>query len=334
MVQKLGKKIVADLKRRSEKALEFAKQVLQSEKIEDPTLRDALKHYITHWSDSTHPGLFSLACEAVGGNPDNVVPAQAAIAMMAAAFDIHDDIIDKSRVKHKIPTVYGKFGPEIALLLGNAFLIEGFKLFVDSTESLPKEREKEALETVKRLTFEVGNAHAIEAGLKERKSTVPDDYMQVIEMKAAGVELDMHLGALFGGGKDAEVQILAKIGRILGTLGTLREEFIDVFEIEELRQRILISDLPVPLLLAMQDFKAKIKINEIIAKSKIKQSDVDELVDVTLEAESVLRLKEKMQLLIKEGQNLVKKLPKTRALSKIQLLLPFMLEDLHSITTF
>jgi geranylgeranyl diphosphate synthase type I len=162
MTPKMGKVIVADLKKRSKKGLELAKQILQAEKMEHPKLRAAFEHYIAHWNDFTHPGLFSIACEAVGGDPDVVAPTQAAIAMMAAAFDVHDDIIDKSKVKHKIPTVYGKFGAEMALLLGNAFLIEGFKLFVDSTVILPKEKGKSALETIKNLLFEVGNAHALE----------------------------------------------------------------------------------------------------------------------------------------------------------------------------
>ncbi|MGB9741370.1 MAG: hypothetical protein ACPLW5_06405, partial [Candidatus Bathyarchaeales archaeon] len=83
MVKKLGKKIVADLKKRSEKSLDLAKQILQKERIEDSTLSNALKHYIKNWNDFTHPGFFSLACEAVGGNPDDAVSAQAAIAMMA-----------------------------------------------------------------------------------------------------------------------------------------------------------------------------------------------------------------------------------------------------------
>ena len=322
----MGKVIVADLKKRSKKGLEFAKQVLQAEKIDHPKLHDALEHYLTHWNESTHPGLFSIACEAVGGDPDGVVPTQAAIAMMAAAFDIHDDIIDKSKVKHKIPTVYGKFGVEIALLLGDAFLIEGFKLFVDSATILPK--EKEALEIVKRLTFEVGNAHVLEIGLKERKNIAPDDYMKVIEMKAAGIELDMHLGALFGGGEDVEVEVLARLGRILGILGTLREEFVDVFEIEELCQRIAVQDLPLPLLFAMQDQEAKRKVLNIISKPKITKSDVAELVDVTLEAEPVVKIKEKMQLLIGEGLNLANNLPRVKLQSSLQLLLSFMLEDL------
>jgi geranylgeranyl pyrophosphate synthase len=328
MVPKVGKIIVADLKKRSKKGLELAKQVLQTETMGDPALREALEHYLAHWNDFTHPGLFSMACEAVGGNPDDVVSAQAAIAMMAAAFDIHDDIIDKSKVKHKVPTVYGKFGAEIALLLGDAFLIEGFKLFVDSATVLPKEKREKALETVKKLIFEVGNAHAIEIGLKERKSIVPDDYMQVIEMKAAGIELDMHLGALFGGGKDAEVETLTRLGRILGILGTLREEFIDVFEIEELCQRIAVQDLPLPLLFAMQDQKAKRKVLNIISKPKITKSDVANLVDVTLEAKPVVKLKEKMQLLIEKGLNLTNSLPKANVQGGLQLLLSFMLEDL------
>jgi geranylgeranyl diphosphate synthase type I len=324
----MGKRIVADLKRRSKKGLEFAKQVLQAEKIEHPKLRDALEHYIAHWDEFIHSGLFSIACEAVGGEPDNVVSTQAAIAMMTAAFDIYDDIIDKSKVKYKIPTVYGKFGAEMALLLGNAFLIEGFKLFVDSAVILPKEKERSTIETLKKLVFEVGNAHALEVGLKKRKNVTPNEYMKITEMKAASIEADMHLGALFGGGKDAEVEVLARVGRILGILATLRDDLIDIFDIEELRQRISVQDLPLPLLFAMQDQKAKGKVRNIISKPKITKSDVATIVDFTLEAKTVVQLKNQMQLLIGEGLALTNNLPNVKLKSKIQSLLPFMLEDL------
>jgi geranylgeranyl pyrophosphate synthase len=328
MVPKIGKKIVADLKKRSEKGLEFAKQILQAEKIDCPKLREALEHYIAHWDEFTHPGLFSIACEAVGGNPDDFVPTQAAIAMMAAAFDVHDDIIDKSKVKNKIPTVYGKFGAEMALLLGNAFLIEGFKLFVDSMAILPREKGKAALESLKQLLFQVGNAHALEVDFKRRKKFVPSDYMKIIERKAASIEADMHLGALFGGGEDVEIEILARVGRILGTLVMLREEFIDVFDIEELCQRISVQDLPRPLLFAMEDRETKRKVVSIISKSRITNDNVSELVDITLEAKSVVKLKKNMQLLIEKGLSLTNKLPKAQLRNKLQILLSFMLEDL------
>ncbi|MGB9925282.1 MAG: polyprenyl synthetase family protein [Candidatus Bathyarchaeales archaeon] len=324
----MGKRIVADLKKRSKKGLEYAKQILQAEKIDHPKLREALEHYLAHWDEFTHPGLFSIACEAVGGDPDDFVPTQAAIAMMAASLDVHDDIIDKSKVKHKVPTVYGKFGAEMALLLGNAFLIEGFKLFVNSTAMLPKEKGKMALETLKKLLFEVGNAHALEVGLKEKKGFFPDDYMKIMEMKAASLEADMHLGALFGGGEAAKVEVLAKLGRTLGILVFLREEFIDVFDIEELCQRVAVQDLPLPLLFAMQDQEVKEKIVNIISKPKITKSDVAELVDFTLEAKPVVELRGKMQHLIEKGLLLANNFAKAELWNRFKTLLSFMLEDL------
>jgi geranylgeranyl pyrophosphate synthase len=326
--KKMGKIIMADIKQRSKKGLELAKQVLQAEKIDHPKLHEALNHYLANWDEFTHPGLFSIACEAVGGNPDDVLPTQAAIAMLAAAFDVHDDIIDKSEVKREIPTVYGKFGAEMALLLGNAFLIEGFKLFVGSTTILPKEKQKSVLETLKKLLFEVGNAHALEVGLKERKNVTPSDYLKITEMKAASIEADMHFGALFGGGEDADVEVLARIGRILGILATLRDDLIDVFDIKELRQRISVQDLPLPLLFAMQDQKTIEKVINILSKSKITKSDVATIVDFTIEAEPVVQLKNRMQLLIEEGLNLTNKLLTTKLRSKLHALLSFMLEDL------
>jgi geranylgeranyl pyrophosphate synthase len=326
--KKIGKAIVADLKKRSKKGLALAKQILRSEKMEYAKLQEALNHYITYWSDFMHPGLFSMACEAVGGKPDDALPTQAAIAMIAAAFDVHDDIIDKSEAKHKIPTVYGKFGAELALLLGNAFLIEGFKLFVDSARMLPKEKGKGAFDVFKKLLFEVGNAHALEVGLKEKENITPNDYMKIVEMKAASIEADMHFGALFGGGKDSEVQVLARVGRILGILATLRDDLIDVFDIEELRQRISVQDLPLPLIFAMQEPESVEKITLILSKTKITSSDVTMLVDFTLEAKPVVQLKEEMQLLIGEGLNLLNKLPTSKLQSQIQVLLSFMLKDL------
>jgi geranylgeranyl pyrophosphate synthase len=326
--KKMGKIIMADIKQRSKKGFELAKQVMQAEKMEYPLLREALEHYLANWEEFTHPGLFSIACEAVGGDPDGVLPTQAAIAMMAAAFDVHDDIIDKSEVKRGIPTVYGKFGVEMALLLGNAFLIEGFKIFSDSATILPKEKQKSVLETLKKLLFEVGNAHALEVGLKERKNIAPSDYLKITEMKAASIEADMYVGALFGGGKDIDVKVLARVGRILGILATLRDDLIDVFDIDELRQRISVQDLPLPLVFAMQDQKTKKEIMNILSKPKITKSSVATLVDSTLESESGIELRKRMQLLIQEGLNLTNKLSVRKLQSRLQAFLSFMLEDL------
>jgi len=328
MSHKKGKLVVAELRKGSEKGLGLAKQILQAEKMEPPKLRSAFEHYLEHWDDFTHAGLFSMACEAVGGNPDDSVLAQAAIAMMAAAFDLHDDILDKSVAKNKIPTVYGKFGVEMALLLGDAFLIEGFKIFADSTTTFSQEKRKNILETTKNLLFEVGNAHSLEVYLKQRKRVTQNDYMMITELKAASIEADLMLGALFGGGNETEVANLAKLGRIIGILATLRDDLVDVFDIEELRQRIIVQDLPLPLLFAMQDKETRTRIMSILSEPKMTQSAVSELVDLTLKAKPVAKMKDRMKLLIDEGLSLSNRIPRKELQINLQAVVSFMLEDL------
>ena len=326
--RRVGNLVVKDLKKRSKKGLELAKQILLEEKMEQPELHDALMHYIANWDEFTHPGLFSMAYEAVGGDPDEGLQAQAAIIMFTAAFDIQDDILDESKEKHKIPTVYGKFGDEIALLLGNAFMIEGFKLFANSITTLPKEKQRNAIELLQKLLFEVGNAHALELGLKGSKNITPNEYLKITRLKAASLEADMYFGALFGGAKEADLSVLARIGRILGVLATLRDDMIDVFDIEELRQRIAVQDLPLPLIFAMNEQKVEKTAMELISKQKLTESAVATLVDLTMESKPAAELKNSMRLLIDEGLDLSSKLSEAKLQSKIQALLKFMLEDL------
>jgi geranylgeranyl pyrophosphate synthase len=289
------KALMADLERRGTKGLKLAKKTMQKEKIEYLKLHEALQHYIANWNDYTHAGLFSLACEAVGGDPDPSIPIQASIAMIAASFDIQDDIIDHSETKHSVPTVYGKYGEEIAILLGNAFLIQGFTMLVSSINEQMPERMLEVMQLLKADLFEVGNAHGLELGLKGRENATQIECIDFVQKKAASIEADMALGAIIGGGNDLETKALAEYGRVIGILTTLREEFIDMYESEELVQKSRINRLPIPILFAFQELERKKEIEEIIAKKELTDDDVATLVEIVCESRFVKNLKRDMK---------------------------------------
>jgi hypothetical protein len=78
----------------------------------------------------------------------------------------------------------------------------------------------------------------------------------------------------------------------------------------------------------MQNPEAKAKVMNIISKSRITKRDVIALVDATLEAKPVMKLKDRMSRLIEEGLTLTNNLPKRKLRSKLQILLSFMLEGL------
>jgi geranylgeranyl pyrophosphate synthase len=291
------------LGRRAEKGLEFAKKAVLAEENMGGELHNALEYYTSNWENFTHPGLLSLACEAVGGNPDEEVEIQAVVAMVGAALDTHDDIIDRSKVKHGRPTVFGQYGQDLTLILGDVFFVSGFTLLGKTIGKMPHEKMKEIFATLRKTLLELGNAHNLESELKGRMHVTPEEYMQILQMKAASVEADMRIGAIVGGGTKSEIEALTKYGRIAGILATLREEFVDVFEIEELCHRMHNECLPVPILYAIQDIEVKGKIEKLIAKRKMNSSDVEKLLNMVFEARSVKKLKEKMKDLIVESHH-------------------------------
>ena len=58
------------LEERSRKSLEIAKKEILQEKRECEEINEAFRYYVRNWNDIVHPGLISIACEAVGGNAD------------------------------------------------------------------------------------------------------------------------------------------------------------------------------------------------------------------------------------------------------------------------
>jgi geranylgeranyl pyrophosphate synthase len=328
MPSKNTKMLMADLVTRGNKGLEFAKLTMNNEKMDYPKLREALDLYLSDWHDFTHAGLFSLACEAVGGKPDASVPIQASIAMVAAAFDLHDDIIDQSETKHGKLTVFGKYGQELTLLLGNAFLMQGFMLLVKSVSEFAPSKMQLSIDVLKDNLFEVGNAHALELGLKGKAAGNPDEYLDFVKKKAASIEADMSLGAIFGGGTEDEIRALGKFGRILGILATLREEFIDVYEVEELLQKMKVERLPIPIVLAMQNHTTKKQINEILVKRKLAKKDSEKLIEIVFETRHVKDLKKEMEDFATEAIYLLRILQGKVLRKQLELCVSSMLEDL------
>jgi geranylgeranyl pyrophosphate synthase len=326
--RKRAELLVEELVRRSRKPLDLAKKTLLGEEIEYRKLRQAMEHYTEYWNDFTHPGSFSMACEAVGGNPNDSVRIQAAIAMMAAAFDLHDDIIDESKVKHGIPTVFGKFGKDIALLLGNAFSIEGFTLLVDSIKDFGKAKRDAIHRAIKNCLFEVGNAHACELRTREEAAVDPEEYLTIFRKKAASIEADFRIGAMVANGSNNEVDALACYGRNIGILTQLREEFIDMFELDELNQRIQNEYLPLPVLYAVQDNVSANRIQNLLSKTKLVSDDIGELVDAVYASKKTLDLLAVMQQYILQNLQIVERIRKGRINNLLSKLASSMLEDL------
>jgi geranylgeranyl pyrophosphate synthase len=316
------------LEERSREAFEIAKQTMLQEKIEFMPIREALHYFLEEiWFDEMHPGLISLACEAVGGNPTVTKRLGAAMVLLAGSADIHDDIIDQSKTKNKKSTVFGKFGSDIAILVGDALLVEGIYLIHESCEQLPRNRKKLVLSIVKEAFFEMSDAEAKETSLKGRFDISPEEYLSIIERKVVVAEATMKMGAVFGGGTLREIESFGHYGKTLGILMTIRDEFIDIFEPEELQNRFEKGCLPLPVLFAFKDSDKKDEIILLLKKERLTKEDVDQIVEIVMESRWVHALKRKMSELVEAESHSLDFLRKHRIVLK--LLLQAMLQGLR-----
>ena len=325
---KLMKKTLSMLTERSEDSLEIAKKELLQIKIGSKNGRQALEYYAKNLKNITHPGILSLACEAVGGKPDDATPMQVTMLLLTAAMDIHDDVIDQTKTKNGKPTIFGKFGKDIALLIGNAILMKGYNLLYKYGKRLPVKTMDLIHDTIQTTLFEVGNAHLLEADLKGKLDINPHEYLRVIEKKAANIEAITRIGAIVGHGSRKEIDALAKYGKTLGTLITLREEFVDVFEPEELQNRMESKCLPIPILYAFQNPKTKEDILKNLSRRQVSSEATEEIVDTVYRSAHVKRLKEKMKKLYSNVLDILQENPKMSASSELKLLIRSTLEDL------
>jgi geranylgeranyl pyrophosphate synthase len=326
--EELGGKALAVLRFKSKEALESTKKAMLEEKM-SKKVDAALRDYVKKWDDTTRPGVLSLACEAVNGNLNELIPLQTAMLLIAATMDIHDDMIDKSVAKATGKTIYGKTGAETALLLGNAFLVKGFVQLHKAIEKLPRERQLLIIDTTKDFLFEVIKAHMIEVELRNRKWNVkPKEYLQVLEEKAADIEGRMRIGAIFGGGTSSEIEALGKYGRSLGVLLAVRSDFVDIFEPRELENRVQNECLPLPVLYALKNKNCRKRILKILLGETISKDDSQELIEIIYQTPEISYLQQHLRNLSEEAVYTLGSIPISEAKTNLEALAISMLEDL------
>jgi len=325
-------KVKSFLKEKGQKALEIAKQSVLQEKIECESLKEALRYFMEEiWLNVPHPALLSLTCEAVGGNPDSIANIGAAIALLAGAADIHDDIIDQSLIKDGKETVFGKFGKDIALLAGDALLFKGLMMLHEACKQFPKKQKQEILRLSKQAFFKIGSAEARETSLKGKFDLSAEEYFKIIENKAAVAEATAKIGAIIGGGTRKEIAILGYYGKTLSVLMTIRDEFIDIFELNEIKNRAENECLPLPILFTFKDSRKRNKIVNLLKEGELTEKKRDKILDIVMNAMETRKLKEKMLSLIKETDKRLKHIKKCRRTLKF--LLRSTLEDLDAPKT-
>lgn len=326
--QKLMPQVLKMLEAQGGQSLEQARKRLVAINVENAIARKGLEMYAENWNDVIHPSILSLSSDAVSERSSVVTDLQVMVLLMTAAMDIHDDVLDKSLTKNGKETLYGKFGEDLAILVGDALLMESLMMLPSFRNSMDSESFDRMILAVKNSLLQVGDAHLIELQLKRTANVTPQDILNLIEKKAGIFEGIAEIGAIAGKGSQDQISVLKAAAKSFGYLVMLREEFIDMFEPDELSSRLKNEYPPLPLLSAIEDPSVKQYLVKL-GSGEITEDSVQDLVNLVYENQNVIKLKRTMKKRVTQTISLLKKQDlNKKPVSSLASLIETTLEDL------
>jgi len=278
--EKTGEELLEMVKKLCEKegmkGWKLAQETMLKKKADSPKLQEIIEYMMLKYKpDYFRPALLSFCCKAVGGNPKTTIPTGAALTLLGWAIGIHDDIIDQSRMKNKRPTVLGKFGKDLALILSDVLLFKGFTLLRKTLESeISVKRVIQILETIEKIWFEQSAGETLEIQSKGSTDVTSKACFEKIRMRASEMEACTRIGGILGDGSKKQIEDLGAYGRLVGMMSILRNELIDMLEFNMLRHRIRRESLPLPIIYALQDQRIRPQLISLITKSKLTKRDL------------------------------------------------------------
>ncbi|WP_300739712.1 polyprenyl synthetase family protein [uncultured Alistipes sp.] len=181
------------------------------------------------------PMLLLLACGIFSDDLQPAMPAAAAVEVFHNFTLLHDDIMDNASMRRGKPSVYARWGQNVAILSGDAMLIQAYRLL----ELVPKDLMPQVLATFNTMALEVceGQQYDMDFECKTKVSVV--EYMHMIELKTSALLAgSVTIGALLGGAPESDCRKLRRFATELGLAFQLQDDLLDSYGDERLGKAI------------------------------------------------------------------------------------------------
>ncbi len=176
------------------------------------------------------PILCLASAEVVGGDIEPVLPAACALEMIHTYSLIHDDLpaMDNDDFRRGVPTNHKVFGEAIAILAGDALLTEAFEYFALSSVSPQKVTEVIRI-AVKAAGYRgMIGGQVIDLECENRKVDLATVEYMHIHKTGALLSASLEIGAVLGGGEQAQTSALKNYGHHIGLAFQITDDLLDV----------------------------------------------------------------------------------------------------------
>ncbi len=176
------------------------------------------------------PVLCLLTAEALGAKIERALPFALAMELMHNFCLVHDDIEDGDAMRRGRPSVWTKFGLAHGVNVGDYLLIQSHRVLTDdksgNLNSTTRLRLLKLLDETLDHTH-VGQAYDINA--RHDRSITVEGYMSLARLKTGFyLAAPIQGGAIVAGADNKIIEIIARLGEILGPMFQIMDDIIDL----------------------------------------------------------------------------------------------------------
>ena len=212
----------------------------------DRYLYTPLLDYSQNGGKRHRPLITFAACLAVGGDAQLASSAAAAIEHFHTAALIHDDIADESELRRGEPCLHLTEGEGLAINMGDLglTLVNGTVMNDPNLSDAVKVRVVKELIAMTQRTVE-GQALDLGWARDSRYDITPEDYLTMATHKTAHYSgaVPLAIGAIIGGGTEAQVEALRNYGLDTGLAFQIQDDLLNLVGTEESTKKDFRSDI-------------------------------------------------------------------------------------------
>ncbi len=289
-------------------------------------LYKAMRHLLDAGGKRLRPSALLLAAEAVGGKPENLLPAAVAVELIHNFTLIHDDIMDEADLRRGLTTVHKKWGVPGAIVAGDALYSKAFEI-LSCTKSEPSQLV-ESLELMSKTCTDICEGQWMDMNFQTRKDVTEDEYMRMVEKKTAVLFASaVKMGAILSGSNREVVRALWDFGRLTGVGFQIYDDVIDLITPEEILGKAQGGDIieGKRTLIVIHALSKGITI-DALGKSNATRSEVSAALTTLKESGSIDYAMNKALGFVEEGKTALKTLPDSEAKKILIGLADYMIE--------
>ena len=197
-------------------------------------LHEAMRYSVFAGGKRIRPILMLAACEAVGGEIKNVLPAACAIEMIHSYSLIHDDLpaMDDDDLRRGNPTNHKVYGEATAILAGDGLLTEAF-ILLSNPAIRGSATAEEYCEVIHLLAKGAGSrgmvgGQVVDMEAEEKPVDLPT--LEYIHTRKTGALIlaAIEVGALLGGATTEQRRALCCFGEAAGLAFQVVDDILDI----------------------------------------------------------------------------------------------------------